>query len=187
MGWPRRHVVKCLVNYHPADPIELRLAQEARLAELRRRDHALERELLIEVICSGPGRAVDAGTLPAVMRRLYTSACGPTGGSSSRSRRSVAARSPTVDRRAATRYCHGVAAARPRRQRGTGAQRSFEVAARHPVCRGFAIGRTIFGAPARDWFAGNIDDATAVARVGAGYARMIDRGAAAARRLAGAA
>ena len=32
--------------------------------------------------------------------------------------------------------------------------RSFEVAARHPVCRGFAIGRTIFGAPARDWFGG---------------------------------
>jgi 5-dehydro-2-deoxygluconokinase len=48
------------------------------------------------------------------------------------------------------------------------------VAARHPVCRGFAIGRTIFGAPARDWFAGNIDDATAVARIGAGYSRMLD-------------
>ena len=51
---------------------------------------------------------------------------------------------------------------------------SFEVAARHPVCRGFAIGRTIFGAPARDWFAGTIDDATAVARIAAGYARMIE-------------
>ena len=33
---------------------------------------------------------------------------------------------------------------------------------------------TIFGAPARDWFGGSIDDATAVARIGAGYARMID-------------
>ena len=51
---------------------------------------------------------------------------------------------------------------------------SFEVAACHAVCRGFAIGRTIFGQPARDWFAGSIDDADAVARVAAGYARMIE-------------
>jgi 5-dehydro-2-deoxygluconokinase len=42
------------------------------------------------------------------------------------------------------------------------------------VCRGFAIGRTIFGAPARDWFAGGIDDRTALARIAAGYARMIE-------------
>ena len=52
--------------------------------------------------------------------------------------------------------------------------RSFEVAAGSPVCRGFAIGRTIFGGPAREWFAGEIDDAAAVARVAAGYARMIE-------------
>jgi 5-dehydro-2-deoxygluconokinase len=51
---------------------------------------------------------------------------------------------------------------------------SFEVAAQHAVCRGFAIGRTIFGAPARDWFAGGIDDRTALARIAAGYARMIE-------------
>ena len=51
---------------------------------------------------------------------------------------------------------------------------SFEVAAHHAVCRGFAIGRTIFGAPARDWFAGSIDDRTALARIAAGYARMIE-------------
>ena len=64
MHWPRHHVVKCLVNYHPADPIELRLAQEARLAELAHATESLERELLIEIISSGPGRALDAGTTP---------------------------------------------------------------------------------------------------------------------------
>ena len=53
--------------------------------------------------------------------------------------------------------------------------RSFDIAARHPVCRGFAIGRTIFGAPVRDWLAGAIDDSTAVARVAAGYARMVEQ------------
>ena len=71
MHWPRHHVVKCLVNYHPADPVELRLAQEARLAELAHATESLERELLVEVISSGPGRTLDAGTTPAVMKRLY--------------------------------------------------------------------------------------------------------------------
>ena len=42
------------------------------------------------------------------------------------------------------------------------------------LCRGFAIGRSIFGAPARDWFAGSIDDATAIARIAACYERMIE-------------
>src|SRR5688572_5268755 len=71
LHWPRRHVVKCLVNYHPADPIELRIAQEARLAELAHATETLERELLVEVISSGPGRTSDARTTPAVMQRLY--------------------------------------------------------------------------------------------------------------------
>ncbi len=70
--------------------------------------------------------------------------------------------------------CHGVAAARARCQRGTG-RRSLSKSPRAiPVCRGFAIGRTIFGQPARDWFAGAIDDATAVARVARGL-RAHDR------------
>ena len=51
---------------------------------------------------------------------------------------------------------------------------SFEVAAQYRVCRGFAIGRTIFGQAARDWFANTIDDETAIASVAAGYARMVE-------------
>jgi 5-dehydro-2-deoxygluconokinase len=42
------------------------------------------------------------------------------------------------------------------------------------VCRGFAIGRTIFGAPARDWMRGEIDDDTAVTRMAATYASLIE-------------
>ena len=51
---------------------------------------------------------------------------------------------------------------------------SFTIAARHAVCRGFAIGRTIFGPPAREWLAGNIDDATATVGIAQGYERMIE-------------
>ena len=52
---------------------------------------------------------------------------------------------------------------------------SFDVAARHPVCRGFAIGRTIFGAACARLVRGQRSTMqTAVARIAAGYARMIE-------------
>jgi 5-dehydro-2-deoxygluconokinase len=50
---------------------------------------------------------------------------------------------------------------------------SFALAARQPICKGFAIGRTIFGAPARAWMAGEIDDDEAVRRMAASYAGLI--------------
>ena len=49
---------------------------------------------------------------------------------------------------------------------------SFALAARQPLVRGFAVGRTIFAAPARDWMAGRIGDAEAVARMTDNYARL---------------
>jgi 5-dehydro-2-deoxygluconokinase len=172
MHWPRHHVVKCLVNYHPLDPIELRLAQESRLAELAHATESLERELLVEIISSGPGRTLDAGTTPAVMKRLYHLGLRPAWwkleSQPADAWREIATVVATHDP-----LCHGALLLGLDASEEQVAQ-SFEVAARHPVCRGFAIGRTIFGAPARDWFGRSIDDATAVARIGAGYARMID-------------
>jgi len=172
LAWPRGDVVKCLVNYHPADPVELRLAQESKLAQLASAADALERELLIEVISSGPGRAPEAGITPAVLRRFYHLGIRPAwwkleaqGDESWRAIAGiVAAHDPA---------CHGVLLLGLDASEEQVAQ-SFATAARHRVCRGFAIGRTIFGQPARDWFAGTIDDATANARVAAGYARVIE-------------
>jgi len=132
----------------------------------------LERELLVEVICSGPGRTVDARTTPAVLRRLYHLGLRPAWwkleaqpADAWREIAEIVARHDPL--------CHGALLL------GLDASEeqvalSFDVAARHPVCRGFAIGRTIFGEPARDWLAGTIDDATATERVAAGYARMIE-------------
>jgi 5-dehydro-2-deoxygluconokinase len=49
---------------------------------------------------------------------------------------------------------------------------SFRPAAAQPLVKGFAVGRTIFGAPARDWFAGRLDDAGAVAQMAKAYAAL---------------
>jgi len=172
LAWPRRHVIKCLVNYHPADPIELRLAQESRLAELADAAAALERELLVEVICSGPGRAVDARTTPTVLRRFYHLGLRPAWwkleAQADDAWREIAEIVGAHDPLCRGALLLGLDASEEE------VAQSFEVAARHAVCRGFAIGRTIFGAPAREWLAGALDDAQAVARVAGGYARMIE-------------
>ena len=52
-------------------------------------------------------------------------------------------------------------------------RRSFEMAAPHPVCKGFAIGRSIFAEPAAAWFEGRLDDEAVVAAVTERYARLI--------------
>ena len=51
---------------------------------------------------------------------------------------------------------------------------SFGTAAPFPICKGFAVGRSIFGAPARQWFNGEINDDEVVDIVSSNYKRMID-------------
>jgi 5-dehydro-2-deoxygluconokinase len=53
-------------------------------------------------------------------------------------------------------------------------ERGFALAARHPVCKGFAVGRTIFMDAARLWFAGRISDEEVGARVAGNYSRLIE-------------
>ena len=49
---------------------------------------------------------------------------------------------------------------------------SFAIAAGFDLVKGFAVGRTIFAGPARRWFSGEIDDATAVAEMADVFARL---------------
>jgi 5-dehydro-2-deoxygluconokinase len=49
---------------------------------------------------------------------------------------------------------------------------SFAAAASEPMCRGFAIGRSIYGEPARRWLAGEIDDEELQSSVAERYGRM---------------
>jgi 5-dehydro-2-deoxygluconokinase len=52
-------------------------------------------------------------------------------------------------------------------------ERGFALAAAHPVCKGFAVGRSIFMDAARLWFAGTISDEEVISRVGGNYARLV--------------
>ncbi|MFK7942160.1 MAG: 2-deoxy-5-keto-D-gluconate 6-phosphate aldolase domain-containing protein, partial [Paracoccaceae bacterium] len=47
--------------------------------------------------------------------------------------------------------------------------KSFALAAKQPLVKGFTVGRTIFGEAARQWMSGQIDDTAAVRTMAANY------------------
>jgi 5-dehydro-2-deoxygluconokinase len=51
---------------------------------------------------------------------------------------------------------------------------ALAIAAEFPVCRGFAVGRSIFADAARQWFEGSIDDDAANESIRGRYLAMID-------------
>ena len=154
-GWPRHHVVKCLVNYHPDDPHRTapRAGSAARRAA-RTRPRRSSRELLIEIIARGPGRTVDAGTTPRRDARLYNLGVRPAWWKLEPQRREGVARDRDVDRGRTTRSataccCSASTPARSRAARRFESRRapSASVAALRSAARSSAQ-------PARDWFAG---------------------------------
>lgn len=171
--WPTTQVVKCLVFYHPDDPDDLRRTQEDRLVQLAHAARATRHELLVEVISSKSGHGVDAQTVPTVMKRLY--ALGiypdwwkletPAGGDDG-----WAAIENVINTH--DPYCRGVLVLgleAPVEELG----RHLAAAARQPICKGFAVGRTVFQSPARAWLSGDIDDAEAGRQVADVYSRLL--------------
>jgi 5-dehydro-2-deoxygluconokinase len=50
----------------------------------------------------------------------------------------------------------------------------FAEAAGHPIIKGFAVGRTIFGQPSRRWMAGELSDEALIGEVKRNYLTLID-------------
>jgi 5-dehydro-2-deoxygluconokinase len=170
--WPLEHVVKLLCFYHPDDLEELRLRQEE---TVRRVFHASRRnrlEMLLEIIPSKAGPCDDRTTERAI-RRFYEIGVYPDWW-----------KLEPMTSDAAWRNCCAAIAEHDPHVRGVVVLgldapedelgRSFALAARHPLVKGFAIGRTIFSHAARAWFADRIGDAEAVADMAARYAQLCD-------------
>jgi 5-dehydro-2-deoxygluconokinase len=158
--WPLAHVVKALCFCHPDDDAAM---WETQLATLERLFHATRRnrlELLVEVIPSRVG-PVDDDTTAAVIRRIYAKGITPDWWKLEPQPTAAAWEAAIAAIEDHDRHTRGILVLgldAPADQLAAG----FHLAAAHPLVRGFAIGRTIFGQPARDWFAGAIDDATAI-------------------------
>lgn len=172
-AWPAEHVAKCLVSWHPDDPPPLRAAQLDRLSQLQSASHATRHEFLVEVI---PPKHLPQGshTIATAMDQIYDGGVRPdwwklppaAGDAEWRAIADVIARRDP--------YCRGVLLLGLEAQEDA-LDRSFRIAAPHAICRGFAVGRSIFGDAASRWFAGGMSDAEAIEDIAGRYARLVAR------------
>lgn len=168
--WPADHVVKCLCFPHPDDDAAM---WEEQIATLRRLFHSCRRnglEFLLEVIPSKVG-PVDDSTTPAVIQRIYDAGIYPDWWKLEpfRTEAAWAASCDAIERNdKRTRGIVVLGLDAPEEE----LRESFALAVRFPLVKGFAVGRTIFGQAARDWFAGRLDDVGAVVRMKDNYARL---------------
>jgi 5-dehydro-2-deoxygluconokinase len=168
--WPAAHVIKCLVFYHPDDPIELRLAQERRLCELHANARTLQRDLLMEIICSS-GQPVDDQTMTRAIERFYNLGIRPawwklqpqTPAAWHAIAEVIAERDP---------WCNGILMLGLDAPEET-LRRAFEDVAGVDLCRGFAVGRSIFNTAARAWFNGTLSNEAATEDIAERYRRLI--------------
>jgi 5-dehydro-2-deoxygluconokinase len=171
--WPREQVVKCLVYYHPDDPVDLRIEQEARLRELWEATRASGHELLLEIIppaASTPAGTADDAVLRAV-QRLYNLGLKPEWWKLAPMQRAgwerlaalIEARDP---------QCRGAVI--------LGLNQPIEALAAgfaqatHRVVKGFMVGRTLWAEPADAWLRDTISDAALVERVAHQFATLVD-------------
>jgi len=170
--WPLNHVVKCLVFYHPDDEIELRERQERQLLRLFDACRKTRHELLVEVILP-KGMDSDAHTVARAIRRLYAIGVRPDWWKLEPVADPAAWREIEIAVNENDPLCRGVVLL------GLSAPEaellaSFEVAARFPIIKGFAVGRTIFYDVAREWLSGLIDDEAAVAALADKFRALVD-------------
>ena len=183
--WPLAHVVKCLCFCHPDDDAATWAAQEDTVRRLFAAARRNRLEFLLEVIPSKIG-PVDDTTAARVIQRFYDIGVFPDWWKLEPFRTDAAWTAAVAAIERNDPHTRGIVVLGLDAPAEELAE-SFTLAARQPLVRGFAVGRTIFGQPARDWLAGRIDDAAAVARMAESYAALCniwDKARAAARKEA---
>lgn len=168
--WAREEVVKLLVFCHPEDDAGTRAHQEAvvkRLFSAARRNGL---EFLLEIIPSKVA-AVTSETTATLIRQFYQAGIHPDWWKLEPMADAAGWASAVAAIEEHDRHTRGIVMLgldAPEAALAT----SFEVAARFPLVKGFAVGRTIFGDVARSWMTGGMGDDAAVAEMAARYARL---------------
>lgn len=168
--WPLEHVVKVLCFYHPDDTAEMKAEQEATVLRLF---HACRRnrlEMLLEIIPSKVAPVNDE-TSATIIQRFYDLGVYPDWWKLE----------PFTSNAAWTKACDVITRNDPHVRGivvlGLDAPMdqladSLALAAGHDLVKGFAVGRTIFAEAARQWLAGTMSDAAAVADMVAKYENL---------------
>ena len=169
--WPVNHTIKCLCFYHPDDSADLKAKQERELLRLYDAARSLGRELLVEIICGKHGALTD-DTSAQVMRRLYDLGIKPDWWKLEAQKTEEAWKNIDHAIESNDPSCRGIVLLGLEAPEAELAK-AFSLAKAHHRVKGFAVGRTIFADPAREWLAGSIDDPTAVTRMADSFARLV--------------
>lgn len=170
-SWPAEQVVKCLLAHHPDDHSALATPQIHSVLALAQACAATGHELLLELI---PPRelAFDEHTLARGMAQLYAAGVRPdwwklAPPASAAEWQAIAAVIHQHDPLCRGVLLLGLEASEESLLKG------FQVAAGQALCKGFAVGRSLFADAAGRWFAGAIGDDAVVAEVTLRYRRLI--------------
>ena len=170
--WARENVVKLLVFCHPEDDDKTRKMQIARVKRLFTAARRNGLEFLLEVIPSRVG-PVDDWTTARLIRSVYAAGIYPDWWKLEPFRTEAAwanAVSAIEDNDPRTRGIVVLGLDAPEEALAE----SFALAARQPLVKGFAVGRTIFADAARAWMTGAMSDAEAVAQMAERFARLCE-------------
>ncbi|PRY74501.1 5-dehydro-2-deoxygluconokinase [Yoonia maritima] len=168
--WARENVVKLLVFCHPDDDAETRTNQEAVVKRLFTAARRNKLEFLLEVIPSKVG-AVDDDSTATLIQQFYDAGVYPDWWKLEPFKTDAAWQNAVdaIDRNDPnTRGIVVLGLDAPEDELAA----SFAMAAKQPLVKGFAVGRTIFGDAARAWLTGNMTDAEAVDQMATRFARL---------------
>ncbi|MDI2091380.1 bifunctional 5-dehydro-2-deoxygluconokinase/5-dehydro-2-deoxyphosphogluconate aldolase [Commensalibacter oyaizuii] len=172
LSWPAQHVVKCLCFYHPEDSAELK---ERQIRELQRAYDAcqrLQREFLLEII-AGKNGPLTSNTIATALQELYDAGLKPAWWKlePQNDQNAWAAINAVIEQN--DPLCRGVVVLGLDAPIDT-ITTAFQAAAKTPYVKGFAVGRTIFGEPARQWLTNQINDEQAIQKMADIFQKLVD-------------
>jgi 5-dehydro-2-deoxygluconokinase len=169
--WPRSHVAKCLVSYSPDDNISLKSDQLTKVKSLYEACISTGHEMLLEVIPPAGTEDVDDAVVRAMID-FYDNGVKPDWW-----------KLPPAKSEQGWRGIEHVIGDNDPHCRGVlmlglnapinGLIADFALGAASPICRGFAVGRTLFFDAASAWFAGAIDDEEAQKQITHNYQHLL--------------
>ena len=169
--WPVDHCIKVLCFYHPADAADLKKVQIDKLRSAFEAARKVGRELLVEIISSKHG-SVDDGTSAQAMGEIYDAGIKPDWWKLEPQDSAQAWQAIDQVIEARDSLCRGVVLLGLEASQDA-LERGFAIAQSSRTVRGFAVGRTIFAAAAKEWLAGTMSDDEAVADMAGRFGALV--------------
>jgi len=154
-AWPAEHVVKCLFHFDRGNFAKVLQLQEACVAT--------GHELLLEMLPEDLPRAIEECYAAGIRPDWWKLPPPSSDASWDLLEKVIRDNDP---------HCRGVILLGMEASEQA-LERGFALAARRPVCKGFAVGRTIFMDAARRWFAGQCSDEQVVREVSRNYSNLV--------------